>query len=231
MIKGFGFLEIFVTLTLSVIILLIVISNVTESTKYAKKITNNQQLLESIFHAVDTIRLDLTKCGMRLQEAGKHFNIPLFENTNDSFKLLYGLQSEVLLDNAFKGEKVVIINKNDFFKKSKKVLIYNTDHDQHEFNEIAGTNGDELILAYNLQNDYSKNSNIVAIKEVEYKLYAKENVLKRKLNGGYFQPLTENVTDFYVHFFPEVNSVLYRIEVNKREQVRGYIFLTNMVEK
>ena len=30
-------------------------------------------------------------------------------------------------------------------------------------------------------------------------------------------------------FFPDANSVLYRIEVNKKEQVRGYIFLLNLV--
>jgi hypothetical protein len=69
------------------------------------------------------------------------------------------------------------------------------------------------------------------LKEVEYKHYAEQNILKRKVNKGYFQPLIEGVTDFYVKFFPESCSVLYRIEVNKKEQIRGYIFLTNMVKR
>jgi hypothetical protein len=61
-------------------------------------------------------------------------------------------------------------------------------------------------------------------------LYDQQNTLKRKTDGGYFQPLIENVTEFYVNFFPEAYSVLYRIEVNKKEQIRGYVFLTNMVK-
>lgn len=229
MIKGFGLLEVLVTLTLSAIILTIVISNVSESAKYSQKAVYNQQLLESIFHAVDTLRSDLTRCGMRLQEAGKHFAIPLFEHANDTINIRYGMQSEVLQKEAYKGERIVFINRNDHFRKKKRVLIYDIDHDCFEFNEIAGTNGDCLEMASALQNDYFTNAYIVVIKEVAYKLYAKEKVLKRKLNGGYFQPLTENVTDFYVKFYPEVDSVYYRIEVKAQEQIRGYIFLTNMV--
>ena len=36
------------------------------------------------------------------------------------------------------------------------------------------------------------------------------------------------VTDFSVTYFPESNSVLYRIELDGKEQIRGYIFLMNM---
>lgn len=229
MIKGFSLLEVFVTLTLSLVILSLVISSVTQSIKHSKQITDNQQVMESIFHTADTIRSDLTKCGMRLREVEKHFNISLFENSESSFKLIYGLQSEVLQENSYKGDQTVTVCKNDYFKKRKMVLIYNIDNNIYEFNEIKEVDGNVLLLSDSLQNDYVKNSNIVVLRQVEYKLYFNQNVLKRKLDLGYFQPLAENVSDFSVTFYPESNTVFYRIEVNEREQISGYIFLTNKV--
>ena len=88
MIKGFGLLEVFVALTLSLVILSLVIASITDSSRIAKKVTDNQQVMESIFHTVDTIRSDLTKCGMRLHEVETHFNVSLFENSESSFKLI-----------------------------------------------------------------------------------------------------------------------------------------------
>lgn len=226
---GFGMLEIIIALILSLSILSIVIINVSESTAASKKITSNQQILESIFHTVDTIKSDLSKCGMRLQEAGKHFDLKLFDNSDNYFKLIYGISSERLETASFKGDKAVNLNKNEYIKKNRKILIYNLDNNVHEYNEIKDLENDNIILTNHLKNDYPQNSYIIVLKIVEYKLYLKQKVLKRKVDKGYFQPLIEDVSDFFVQYFPESNSVLYRIEVNQKEQIRGYIFLINMV--
>lgn len=231
MTKGFGLMEVFVAFTLILILLSIVVANVSHSTKYARKITDNQQVLESIFHTVDTIKSDLSKCGMRLQEAAQHFNIPLFENTPSSFKILYGIASQVLEENAYKGDKSIVIQRDENFNRGKKVLIYDIGQGAFEFKDIRETFSNQVIFSTALQNDYSRESRVVAVKAIDYKLYTPEKVLKRKINGGYFQPLLENVSDFQVIFYPENYSVLYRFEVNRKEQIRGYIFLTNMVCK
>jgi hypothetical protein len=52
--------------------------------------------------------------------------------------------------------------------------------------------------------------------------------LERQVNMGRISTLLGEVSDFYVTYFPDANSVLYRIEVNKKEQIRGYIFLLNL---
>lgn len=231
MIKGFSLLEVFVTLTLSLVILSLVISSIAESTKYSKQITGSQNVMEAIFHTADTIRADLTRCGMRLHEAEKNFDLSLFENSENSIKIIYGVQSEVVEEDAYKGEKNITIHKNDYFKKRKMVLIYNLENNIFEFNEIKEVDGHVLVLSHGLKNDYARGTDIVVLKQVEYKLYIKQKVLKRKLDRGYFQPLTENVSDFSVTFYPESNAVQYNIEVNGREQIMGYVFLTNMVQK
>ncbi|UCH92521.1 MAG: hypothetical protein JSV88_19805 [Candidatus Aminicenantes bacterium] len=231
MIKGFSLLEVIVAVTISVGILALVISNVSESAKHSKQVITNQQKLESIFHTVEMIRSDLTKCGMRLQEPAKFFGFPLFENNDYSFKVTYGIENEPLLITAIAGENMISVNRNDYFKKGKRIVIYDPDRETYEINEILALDNGQLILSDPLQNDYRKNSSVVVLKEVEYKLYSEQNTLKRKVNKGYFQPLIEEVTDFFVKFFPESCSVLYRIEVNRKEQIRGYIFLTNMVAR
>jgi len=231
MIKGFSILELIVALTIGLTILVFVISNVSESTGHTKRIIGSQERMESIFHTVEMIRSDLTKCGMRLLEPAKFLGFPLFVNSDYSFKVIYGMDTEMLIDDAAESATVITINRNDFFRKGKRIVIYDPDNRNYQINEIQAVDGDQLTLTAGLQDDYPKNSSVVVVKEVEYKHYAEQNTLKRKVNKGYFQPLIEEVTDFYVKFFPESCSVLYRIEVNKKEQIRGYIFMTNMVTR
>ncbi len=228
--NGFSLIEVLIALTLCLGILTIVIANVTETSSVSKKIMNSQEVMESIFHTANTIKSDLTNCGMRLQEADSCFELKLFECTDSSFKVLYGLSSGRLDADAFKGDSTIQVQRDDYFKRRKRVLLYNLDSRAYEMNEIKETEKDRITLLNRLEHDYFKNSVIVVLKEVAYKLYDQQNTLKRKTDSGYFQPLIENVTEFSVNFFPEAYSVLYRIEVNKKEQIRGYVFLTNMVK-
>lgn len=231
MIKGFSLVEMLVVLALLCMLSTMVISHMVGANRCSQKIINNQQRMEAIFHTVDSIRSDLTKCGMKLREASNRFGIPLFEHSTQSFKVLYGTGEEPLLADCWKGAKEILINRNDFFSKQKEIIIYDAERGNYEFNLISGVSGNRLLLTYNLQNDYGQNSMAVVLKYVEYKIYPAEKVLKRKVNNGYFQPLLEEVTDFYVKFYPESIAVLYRFEINKKEQLRGYIFLSQMVEK
>ena len=60
-------------------------------------------------------------------------------------------------------------------------------------------------------------------KKIEWRFDPKNRSLER---AGKLMIL--DVTDFMVQYFPEANSVLYRIELDGKEQIRGYIFLMNM---
>lgn len=231
MIKGFSLVEMLVVLALTCTLSTALISHVVGANRCTQKIINNQQRLEAIFHTVDSIRSDLTKCGMKLQEASTRFGFPLFEHSDQSFKVLYGTGEEPLLEDCWTGGKNILANRNDFFAKGKEILIYDQERGYYEFNVISGVSGNSLLLTYGLKNDYSKNSMAIVLKYVEYKIYPAEKALKRKVNNGYFQPILEEVTDFHVKFYPESISVLYRFEINNKEQLRGYIFLPNMVEK
>ena len=193
-----------------------------------KRSTGSQDRLEAIFHTVDTIKSDLNKCGMRLQEARQFCAITPFASTASSFTCTYGLAEKTLLENAVKGQQSLKVAANEFFKKDKAVLIYDLAKQAWEMNEIKSM-AETIHLRNSLQNDYPINSVAVALKKVEYKYYPAQRVLKRKADKGIFQPLLEEVSDFYVTFFPDSNSVLYRIEVKKKEQIRGYIFLLNLV--
>jgi hypothetical protein len=69
-------------------------------------------------------------------------------------------------------------------------------------------------------------------KKVETVLYhfnPDERTLTRRVGLKRPELFLEGVTDFYITFFPESRSVLYRIELNNKKSIRGYIFLVNMV--
>lgn len=199
------------------------------STPAPIKTDGHPERLEAIFHTVDTIKSDLNKCGMRLHVCREFSGISPFTSSAGSFFCTYGIADELLLENAAKGQHSLKLAANEFFKTGKDVLIYDLTSQAWELNEIESRLKGYLILKNPLQNDYLLNSMVVVLKKVEYKFYPSQCVLKRKADKGNFQPLLEEVSDFYVTFFPDANSVLYRIEVNKKEQIRGYIFLLNLV--
>jgi hypothetical protein len=62
-----------------------------------------------------------------------------------------------------------------------------------------------------------------------YRFDLEERTLTRRIGLKRPEVFLEGVSDFYITFFPESRSVLYRIELNNKESIRGYIFLVNMV--
>ena len=155
MIKGFSLLEVIVALTIGFGILVFVISNVSESTSHAKRIIGSQEKMESIFHTVEMIRSDLTKCGMRLLEPAKFLGFPLFVNSDYSFKVIYGIETEMLNNDAKVSDTAINVNRNDFFTKGKKIVIYDPDNRNYEINEIQAVDGDQLILLTALQDIFN----------------------------------------------------------------------------
>ena len=228
---GFSIIEMIIVLTLSLGVLAMVLGNVVSSTQQTKKILTNQEVLESIFHTVDTMKSDLTKCGMRLQQANEFFKLELIKAEDSWFRVMYGLGSGTLKEPAYTGDTTIRVAGDDYSRSKRKLILYNIIDNVYQFNEIANVSGNVITLAEALTVDFDTNTVMIIIQEVEYKLYEKQACLKRKTGKSYFQPLVENVTDFYIKYFPDSYSILYRLEVNRKEQIRGYIFLTNMVNE
>jgi len=199
------------------------------STSRLARSKNSQDRLEAIFHTVDTIKSDLNKCGMRLQEARQFCGISPFDSTSSSFTCTYGIAEEQLQEPSLKGQQAVKLAPSELFSKGKSVLIYDPGHKTWELNEIEYRIEGALALKTPLQHDYSPGSTVIALNNVTYRYYALRHVITRKVNSGQPQLLQEGVSDFYVTYFPDANSVLYRIEINKKEQIRSYIFLLNLV--
>ncbi len=199
------------------------------SSSRCKRPTRSQDHLEAIFHTVDTIKSDLNKCGMRLQEARQFCGISPFTSSTSSFTCTYGIAEEQLPEQSLKGQQAVKLIPSELFSKGKPVLIYDPDHKTWELNEVDYRIDGALALKTPLQHDYSPGSTVIALNSVTYRYYALQHVITRKVNNGQPQRLLEGVSDFYVTYFPDANSVLYRIEINKKEQVRGYIFLLNLL--
>jgi len=230
--KGFSILEVIIALTISLGALFLVMLYISQAGNHSKKVIGYQQKMESIIHTMTMVNADLANCGKRLQEAAKIFNLSLLEYSAIGFRVTIGVSHEKLLEEVFVGDQNISINRNYYFSRGKKIIIFEAHSCLYEMRDIERVKGDVLILDEGLKNSYSTNAIVVVLKEVEYKLYkhSEGNILKRKVNKGYFQPLLENITDFYVSYNPKANSVLYRIEVNCKEQISGYVLLTHMPE-
>jgi type II secretory pathway pseudopilin PulG len=231
MIKGFTILEVLISLTLTLTIFSIVLTNVNHSVKSSKRINDHQNTLEAVFFTVDRLKEDLIRCGMRLQDISLSLPLDLLVHTRKSLKIKYGKAVTRLKYGVEKNQRELRVENLLGFSKNKQVLIFNHSLEKFEFFKISAIRDSAIHLNQGLKNDYDNNSTMILIKTIEYKFYNKQKVLKRKIDNGYFQPLIEQVTDFFISYYPDTCSILYRLEINKKEQVQGYIFLNNMVGK
>ena len=194
------------------------------------KESKKDEALEKIGRTADLIRYDLRHCGHLLMHQKLCFDLHVFEKSDTRFKVKYGIRDEKLLQDAKKGEYAIAVKRKISFRKGRKILIFDRENKKYETNQIKSNDGGSLILVNELQNDYSTNSVVVVIKKVEYKYFPHQKKLKRKVNNNPFKTLLDDVTEVYVRVFPEHRSFLYRIEIHKTEQMRGYVFL-NTVDK
>ena len=187
--SGVGLFEVIIVLTISVAILSIAINSVSESSAVTKKLTTNQQKLEAIFFAVDMIKSDLTRCGMRLQEVQKVSDTGWFQRTTRGFTVVYGIFGDTAASELFTGDSNISINRSGFFKKNKEIVLFNLEHESFESNCIKDAKKDYLTLLSPVKNDYYHPFMVVVLKRVEYKFDPKKKILSRKVDRGHFQPL------------------------------------------
>jgi len=226
--KGITLIEVLMAMTLTLGILTIAVGAVGQGGKVTKEVGSRQDRLESIFHAVDSIKSDLTKCGMRLQQAfSTRDQLPL-ETTENGFSATWGEGVEMISSQASRGDLFLFVPDSHLFKTGKRILVFSGVAGIYEEHQIKNKSKTGIHLQKQLQSDFPADSEVIVLKTVEYRFFPQQSQLKRKVDRGTFQPLLEEASDFYVHYFPESNSILYRIEMNKREQIRGYLFLMNM---
>lgn len=192
-------------------------------------ITKNLNALDSLFNTVDRFKVDFPKCGKYLKEARQLFNLKPFTYSENNIRCLYGLQTETLKLHANKGSKNITIANLDYFTEEKTVLIYNSENKVYEFNQIKAIDGNILVLSKDLQHDYPQGSNIIAIRQIEYKITPILKTLKRRVDRGRFQTLTRNVTFIYLCHFTGMNSVSYVLRVNHVVKVGGWICMFEMI--
>lgn len=170
---------------------------------------------------------------MRHTTAGSKgkLNLPRFQGSNDSFEATYGLADLLTVSEGIKGRTDIEIPvwESHHFAKSKRILIYNVEQGRSEINSTIRYENGTLYMQNELSNYYACNSIIIVLQTAKYLYDSKRLTLKRRVDDGKYTDLMGGVSEFFVTHFPEANSVLYRIEVEEKKQIRGYIFLLNLV--
>lgn len=184
--------------------------------------------MKSLFHTADRFKADFSKCGEKMTEVEKYFDIKLFDYSENRIKCTYGLRKKTIENNISKGENIFRMDNLDYFSKGRKVLIYSIDNLIYEFNTIDEIMGNCLVLSRGLQHDYPEGATIVVIREIEYKYYPIREILKRRIDRGRFQTITRKVTFLSIFYHEHSKLVRYWVKVKKAE-LKSYVLLWDMV--
>ncbi len=225
--KGFTLLEFTISLSLTLGLLSVLLTTILESSKNFKKESQRQEKLEALFFTIDLIKFDVQNCGSFLQDL--EHKLSLIETDQKSYlKLLMGTKLSQLKESAAAGTKSLLLEANHNLKKGDQIFIF--DNQRFFSRQIAKVNRAEIILDQTLTENLPPQSYVVATKAVEYRFYKKEKILKRRVNNGIFQPVLENITDFFCSHLKNSNAILYRLEINGKQQVRNFLFLPNLTK-
>ncbi len=231
--RGFSVLELLVALSLGLGVLAVVISCAGDSVRLSRRFGDEQEQLEAVFHTVDTLRSDFERCGMRLQEPfALGFPVVACEADHTRCTLFSGEQDASVVLPALAGERTLLLTAEKKMAAGDQVLLYEPFSRLCEEHRLAQVTRDEGRFGVTLSDPTSQpvpgQSTLVALNRVEYRWFAADRILKRKTGRGTFQPLLTGVHDFFVAYFPESRSILYRIELPRKQQIRGYLFLANV---
>ncbi len=189
-----------------------------------------QDVMQTLFFAMDAIRWNLKNCGEGLTKPFNCFDLTAFEYSDQEMKLTRGLRPNVLTEDATQNSKVLqLFGKLDSneYREGMDIFIYDIEGRKkvYEFNTIKALDNRSIILSKKLKNDFSQGADVIPLKVVQFKFYEKERLLKMRTGKQPWRVLAESATDFHITFFSEEKSVLYRIEIRNKEQLRGYVFL------
>ncbi len=200
--------------------------------------TRNQEIkkLECVFEIANLLNYDLTACGKMLSEANDILYLPVFEHTATWLSMRYGTARGSLPGACRKGEtEIEVLFDTTSPPPPSKILIYDKETRTHEIHDIQGSNGSRLILKEGLGSDYRERSTVVVFDHIVWECIPKRSPARfsfsRVVNGKKRFKWRLNVTDFDITYFPESVSVLYRIEIARKEHIRGYQHLPNLVDE
>lgn len=185
----------------------------------------SKKRLDMVFRSVDFLKADLNLCGVNLSEAKDYIDFQLIRFESNQLTIIWGVQAFDLMIPVSKGDNLVSVVGNGNFSKGSNVLIYNPDEKTSQLQTALLVDGSEILLDAEINRDFPLSSKLIQLKQVVYEFKEKNHELKRRVNGGSFKTLLDEATFFNIKYFPETQSVLYRIEMGNKEMVRGYVNL------
>ncbi|MCP2520051.1 hypothetical protein NLB96_01090 [Candidatus Aminicenantes bacterium AC-335-K20] len=219
--KGFTTIELLISLSLFLLILIFALRIISINKRIFYKLKSDEETLEFSFSALEKIKIDVLEAG-RLLKSPKLDSIQIHEN-----KLIIktGEINSRLLENAYKGARVIRVQAPKYFKKNRNILIKGKNNE--EISEILKKSGSDLILREPLTFEYKKEeTNIILIRKIIYFLDLKK-VLRRKVNNSPAQPLIENIDHFEASYSKNQNLLFIKF-IKNNKTFKEIIFPKNL---
>ncbi|MEW6455286.1 MAG: prepilin-type N-terminal cleavage/methylation domain-containing protein [Acidobacteriota bacterium] len=220
--KGFSLLELLVSFSISIFIFYLFSTFINFSIKNLSLIKKNEEKNSSLFLSLEKIKLDVSKAGMNLRYSDGSLSVE-----KKSLKIKFAEYSTFPSREILSGQNIIYVEDSSFFKENREILIY--DFLNREINKIKSKGKNFLILYDNLKNTYLKSTaEIFLIETIDYKFYQDQKVLKYSENGGYFQPLIENIEEAIFEFNEDFKLLSVKITINPSESLKFTYFAKNL---
>jgi prepilin-type N-terminal cleavage/methylation domain-containing protein len=221
--KGFSLIELLISMTLFLIILISGVEFFAHTRGLFFKLKEAEEDSQAAYSALDRIRMDLVKGGCGLTEAMGLGLLAAVDAGPDRLTILSSEGPRSLGEDLGSGGALAILDTAEGIKKGDRVCFL--EGLRGEVRGVSAVEGNALALDLPTEAGYSAAScRVLPIERVSYYLGTQDRVVRRQVNSSPAQPLIEDVGDFrYSYDLPSnLASVTIGISTHK-EKIYGIL--------
>lgn len=207
--RGFTLLESLLSLTLFCFIFMGGLAFLGPAKAYFHNLKDKYETCETLYTAVDKIKLDLEQAGEGLYMPLAFGLVPGIVAAEDSLQIESGELTLGLSTDLQPGQTRIPLFSTTGLKQGRQICIFNTSGGESA--TIASIDSNSILLTQPLQGGYlAGDSWLILVRTVQIFLDKDGNLLRRKVNTSSAQPLLEDT----VLFFYEYDTTLHRIRID-----------------
>lgn len=226
--RGFSLLETLISLIVFSFIVLATLGCFINTRSYFLKMKQKHETGQSALSALDKIRRDVLQSGKGLLIPSQ---LKLLESISCSKEVLSVQIADHILSSPaslVSGQTRIPLSETEALKEKRKLCIF--DSNKGEVKEILLVDSYSCVVSSPLLYSYEKNKvRIILLRELQFYLDEKQEVLRRKVNSSPAQPLLEDVHEFSCFYDDTSNLVRATLSLknNQEKKYETFIFPKN----
>ncbi len=215
--KGLSLIEILISLTIFLIIVLASLEFFGFSRRLYLKLKTQEEEETAAFSALDRMKIDLLKGGAGLLEPIQLGLLEGIEKKNETLTILSKEKNLTLNTDLFESQTRIRLEGTDNLSRGREICIF--DSSKGEVRSIASADNEGIVLSSPLNFSFQEEkTHIILMEKVSLFYDDAKKIIRRKANSSPSQPLLEEAALFDFDYEEAKNLARLRLALSSRRE-------------